>query len=104
MGHQGFRGELMSRRTILTFVLAGIAAAGCHVNGPVGDHPGAMATSPEPALASETTREVLSKRAPDTLVARDGSSCRVEAKVYAATAAGSQFRCRWVPSLSAPGA
>ena len=94
----------MTMRAMLLFVLAGTAAAGCRVNGPVGDHPGTLATSPEPALVSETTREVLTKRAPDTLIARDGSSCRVEAKVYAATAVGSQFRCPWVPSGSAPGA
>ena len=94
----------MTTRTILTVVLAGTAVAGCRINGPGGDHPGTLATSPEPALVSETAREVLTKRAPDTLVARDGSSCRVEAKVYAATAVGSQFRCPWVPSSSAPGA
>jgi hypothetical protein len=78
--------------------VAATTVAGCRLNGPVGDHPGTMATSPEPALVSETTREVLTKRAPDTLIARDGSSCRVGATVYAATGVGSQFLCPWVPA------
>lgn len=94
----------MRTRTILRFALAAAAVSGCRVRGPVGDHSGTPATSPDPALVSATTREVLTKRAPDTLIARDGSSCRVEAKVFAATAIGSQFRCPWVPSTGAPGA
>jgi hypothetical protein len=91
-------------RSVFWVAIAATAAAGCRVNGPVGDHPGTMATSPEPALATETTREVLTKRAPDTLIARDGSSCRVGPTVYEATAVGTQFRCPWVPSTAAPGA
>jgi len=91
-------------RPVLLIAIATTVAAGCRLNGPVGDHPGTMATSPEPALVTETTREVLTKRAPDTLIARDGSSCRVGPTVYAATAAGAQFRCPWVPSTAAPGA
>lgn len=94
----------MTLRGLFSLALVGTAVCGCRVNGPVGDHPGTMATSPEPALVSETTREVLTKRAPDTLIARDGSSCRVGAKVYAATAVGSQFRCPWVPGPGASGA
>jgi len=94
----------MKLRAILWLALAASVLAGCQLNGPVGDHPGTVATSPEPALAAATTREVLTKRAPDTLIARDGSSCRVGATVYAATAAGGQFRCPWVPSTAAPGA
>jgi len=91
-------------RPVLFVAIAATAVAGCRLNGPVGDHPGRIATSPEPALVTETTREVLTKRAPDTLIARDGSSCRVAATVYAATAAGTRFRCPWVPNTAAPGA
>ena len=94
----------MIRRAILSLAIAGTAVTACRLNGPVGDHPGTMATSPEPALVAATRREVLTKRAPDTLIARDGSSCRVEAKVYVATTVGSQFRCPWVPGTAAPGA
>ena len=95
----------MTRRAILLFVIAGTAMYGCQSGGHlVGDHPGTMATSPEPSLITETTREVLTKKAPDTLIARDGSSCRVGAKVYAATTVGSQFRCPWVPGPGEPGA
>jgi hypothetical protein len=91
-------------RLVLLVAIATTAAAGCRLNGPVGDHPGQIATSPEPTLVTETTREVLTKRAPDTLVARDGSSCRVATAVYAATAVGTQFRCPWVSDTAAPGA
>jgi hypothetical protein len=91
-------------RSVLCTAIGAMAVAGCRFNGPVGDRPGTMTTSPEPALAAETTREVLTKRAPDTLIARDGSSCRVGPKVYVATAIGTQFRCPWVPGTAAPGA
>lgn len=94
----------MIRSTMFSLAVASIAVTACRLNGPVGDHAGTLATSPEPAPVAATTREVLTKRAPDTLVARDGSSCRVEAKVYAATTVGSQFRCPWVASSGAPGA
>jgi hypothetical protein len=90
--------EAMMRVPVMPLVaLAATVLGGCRMSGPVGDHPGTMAPSREPALISETTREVLTKRAPDTLIARDGSSCRVATDVYAATAPGSQFRCPWVP-------
>jgi hypothetical protein len=94
----------MMLRMVAVVAIAGTAVAGCRFNGPVGDHPGTAVTAPDPSLMTETTREVLTKRAPDTLVARDGSSCRVAADVYAATAIGSQFRCPWIPSSAAPGA
>lgn len=94
----------MVSHSILGLALAASALPGCRISGPVGDHPGTMAGSREPALISATTREVLTKRAPDTLVAKDGSSCRVGPDVYAATAAGTQFRCPWVPGTAAPGA
>jgi hypothetical protein len=94
----------MGTRAMLSLAVSAVVLGGCRLNGPVGDHPGTLATSPEPALVAETTREVLTKRAPDTLIARDGSSCRVGATVYAATAVGSQFRCPWVPGTAAPGA
>ena len=69
--------ELMTKRVIRLLAFAGMALYGCHAsNQIVGDHPGTMATSPEPSLITETTWEVLTKRAPDTLIARDGSSCR----------------------------
>jgi hypothetical protein len=91
-------------RSVLWVAIVGATTAGCRLNGLVGDHPGRMAKSPEPALVTETTREVLTKRAPDTLMARDGSSCRVEPTAYAATAVGTQFRCPWVPGSTVPGA
>ena len=92
--------EIVRLPTTQLLALTAIVIAGCRLNGPVGDHPGTMAPSREPALISATTREVLTKRPPDTLIARDGSSCRVAANVYAATAAGSQFRCPWVPGTA----
>lgn len=94
----------MKARTLVVFPVAVAMLGGCRVRGPVGDQPGAMVTSPEAALVAATTREVLAKRSPDTLIARDGSSCRVSSSVYANTAVGSQLRCPWVPSTDAPGA
>ncbi len=90
----------MTIRAILSLAVMVMVVDGCRIAGPVGDHPGTLATSPEPALVTETTREVLTKRAPDTLIARDGSNCRVGATVFAATASGSQFRCPWVPATT----
>jgi hypothetical protein len=91
----------MIRGAVLLLAIAGTVVYGCQTGGRmVGDHPGRLATSPEPSLITETTREVLTKRAPETLIARDGSSCRVGAKVYASTAIGSQFRCPWVPGTA----
>ena len=49
-----------------------------------------------PNLAAEVTLEVVAKRDPDTLVARDGSNCLVAPDVFASTRVGSLFRCRWV--------
>jgi len=92
----------MKAREMILFMAGGLLVAGCRVNGPVGDHPGTAMTSPDPSLASETTREVLTKHAPDMLIARDGSSCRVGAAVFEATAIGSQFRCPWVPGTMTP--
>jgi hypothetical protein len=92
----------MNIRTMVSRVAGVILVGACRVNGPVGDHPSTAVTSPDPSLASETTREVLTKRAPDMLVARDGSSCRVTPTVYETTAVGSQLRCPWVPGTMTP--
>lgn len=93
----------MTLRLMAVVAIAGTVVAGCRVIGPAAGRPGTPATAPEPSITAETTQEVLAKRAPDTLVARDGSSCRVGADVYAATEIGSQFRCPWVPGPAAPG-
>jgi hypothetical protein len=72
---------------------------GCRLSGPLtGQTGGVVRPTREPALAAEVTLEVVAKRDPDTLVARDGTSCLVAADVFANTRVGSLFRCRWVRS------
>jgi hypothetical protein len=60
---------------------------GCRTNGPV--------MGQTAGISTEVTLEVVSKRPPEALVARDGSTCRVAPDVYARTVVGSMFRCRW---------
>jgi len=84
----------MARRISLSFVVVacvmscrpGVAAIGSPDRGP----------SREPALAPETTREVVAKQEPDVLVARDATTCRVGPDVYARVSVGSLMRCRWL--------
>ena len=86
----------MSFRACLLVVSLGLGTA-CRVNGPViGQTAESRWPTREPVLASEVTLEVITKRAPDALVARDGSTCRVAPDVYANTRVGSLARCRWV--------
>jgi len=86
---------MFSRAHLLPLAL--LLSSACRMNGPV---IGQTASSPgptrEPVLASEVTLEVMTKQAPDALIARDGSSCRVAPDVYANTGVGSMFRCRWL--------
>jgi hypothetical protein len=82
-------------RFLLVALLVG---AGCRLNGPVIGQTAGSRPTREPVLASEVTLEVISKRAPDALIAPDGSSCRVAPDVYANTRVGSMFRCRWLRS------
>jgi hypothetical protein len=69
----------------------------CRMNGPViGQTAGSQTPTREPVLAPEVTLAVMTKRDPDALIARDGSSCRVAPDVYANTSLGAMFRCRWL--------
>lgn len=86
----------MVSRAFLCILAFGLGT-GCRINGPViGQTADSRRPTREPVLASEVTLEVVTKRAPDALIARDGSSCRVAPDVYANTRVGSLARCRWV--------
>jgi hypothetical protein len=86
---------MFSRTHLLLSALA--LATGCRVNGPViGQTADRPRPTREPVLASEVTLEVMTKQAPDALIAPDGSTCRVSPDVYASTRVGSLFRCRWL--------
>jgi hypothetical protein len=85
----------MSYRTLLLLPLL-VLSMGCRLNGPVIGQTADVRPTREPVLAAEVTLEVMTKRAPDTLLARDGSNCIVAPDVYASTQVGSLFRCRWV--------
>lgn len=85
-----------------SLALALLLATACRLNAPVigqtagsGPTAGSRPTQ-EPVLASEVTLEVIAKRAPDVLIAPDGSNCRVAPDVFASTRVGSMFRCRWL--------
>ena len=85
---------MLSAARFLAFII--LLASACRVNGPViGQTAGSLPTR-EPVIASEVTLEVISKREPDTLIAPDGSTCRVAPDVYGRTRIGSVFRCRWL--------
>jgi hypothetical protein len=85
---------MFSPARLLAFAI--LFGTACRLNGPViGQSAGSRPTR-EPVLASEVTLEVMTKRAPDTLIAPDGSTCRVAPDVYASTRVGSMFRCRWL--------
>ena len=77
-------------------LLALALGMGCRVNGPVIGQTADTRPTQDPALAREVTLEVMTKQAPDALIARDGSTCRVAPDVYTSTRVGSMFRCRWL--------
>jgi hypothetical protein len=78
-------------------VFALVLGTSCRINGPVvGQTAENRGSARDPVLASEVTLQVTTKRAPDALIAPDGSSCRVSPDVYASTRVGSLFRCRWL--------
>jgi hypothetical protein len=85
----------MLYRTLLVLSVL-VLGTGCRLNGPLIGQTADIRPTREPALAAEVTLEVMTKRAPDTLIARDGSNCIVAPDVYADTLVGSLFRCRWV--------
>jgi hypothetical protein len=89
-------GGMVSRASLLLFAL--VLGSGCQSTQPGLRNPSDMRPTREPALAPEVTLEVVTKREPDALVARDGSNCRVAPDVFAATRVGSMFRCRWLQS------
>jgi hypothetical protein len=86
---------ITSRHSRLALLLL-LPASACRLNGPAMGHTADTRPTNEPALASEVTLEVMTKQAPDALLSRDGSTCRVAPDVYASTRVGSMFRCRWV--------
>ena len=78
-------------------VLGLVLGMGCRFNGPViGQTADSRRPTREPVLASEVTLEVITKRAPDALIAPDGSTCSASPDVYANTRVGSLVRCRWL--------
>ena len=79
-------------RLLALIILLGSA---CRLNGPVIGQTAGSRPTRDPVLASEVTLEVMTKRDPETLIAPDGSTCRVAPDVYGSTRIGSMFRCRW---------
>jgi len=80
----------------LALLLCLVFGSGCRVYGPAVGQGADMRPTRGLELPKEVTLEVIAKRDPDTLVARDGSNCLVAPDVYASTRVGSLFRCRWV--------
>lgn len=88
--------KTLERSQVSLAFLVLVLAAACRPHAPVVGETTRVGPTNEPVLAPESTREVMAKQAPDALIARDGSSCRVAPDVYTSTSTGSLFRCRWV--------
>lgn len=48
------------------------------------------------------TKRILTKQPPETVIADDGTVCRVAADRYKASVAGSDFACDWQPGNPLP--
>jgi hypothetical protein len=83
----------MSVRTRTVIAAIGIAATSCVKPiiepGPTG---GAVVKSARLGLYS---KKVVAKRAPETLVAEDGTICRVAPDRFSGTDAGTAVYCNW---------
>lgn len=54
--------------------------------------------TPNPSVSARTgwaTKEIVGKRAPETLVANDGTICRVSPDRFANSRVGTSLRCNW---------
>jgi hypothetical protein len=85
---------MISRVALVVLTLGFVT--GCLAHGTRVGQPTATSSTREPVLSPEDTRKVMTKQAPDALIAPDGSTCRVAPDVFASTKTGSFFRCRWV--------
>jgi len=85
----------MFRRSLVLLLSLTLGSA-CRLSGPAVHTGPDIRPTREPALAAQVTLEVMTKRTPDTFVAKDGSTCMVGPDVYASTRTGSMYRCRWV--------
>jgi hypothetical protein len=87
------------RRLPMALLLASLAACGAG--------PARLVTTPRGEVGVESgpdlgdgIKRVTTKHPPATLVAEDGTVCRVSPDRYAATAVGARVRCDW--QLGAP--
>jgi hypothetical protein len=53
------------------------------------------AATPDEFGALTSAKELVAKRAPETLIARDGSICRVSPDRFEDADVGQTLRCRW---------
>lgn len=54
-----------------------------------------LGSAPDRFGGTLSAKEVATKREPETLLARDGSTCRVSPDRFADTAIGDVVRCTW---------
>ena len=87
----------MTPSRMLTFAAASLAALGCArpATTVVGAGTGGGGVVVESAPLGWGTKEVVTKRAPETLVARDGTICRVAPDRFRDTETGALVRCNW---------
>ena len=87
-----------SRRAILpALALAALGPLGCvrPATTVVGAGTGGGGVVVESARLGWGTKEVVQKRAPEALLARDGTICRVSPDRFRETAVGELVRCNW---------
>lgn len=89
-------------RAAVALLVAAVPLAGCTPSGGFAGRPTSRAPNGAPTPGAETTKEVVAKRPPRELVARDGSVCRVGEAVLDATRVGAQYRCRWSTGAGEP--
>lgn len=75
---------------IYTAALGLILISGCHAGS-------GLAPQRDSIGATVSTKEVVAKRAPETLIASDGTTCGVSPDRFATAGVGQMVRCPWRP-------
>ena len=81
----------------LLYFAAALGAVGCTVPAQISPHPGGGFGIQTGAAIGWATKRVLSKQPPETLVAEDGTVCRVAPDRYAGTEVKAMVYCDWQP-------
>ena len=83
------------RRRSRILALSALLVAGAACAGPYVEPVPSGGVVTRSARTGVYTKKVVAKRAPDTLLAGDGTFCRVVAEVFEHTGTGKMVRCNW---------